>query len=261
MEDTRTLFREQFLHPGEDLLATRAKTKSNFTTREELLAVLRQDLRNPIGTATSCANMLLEDPEFKNLPSELQHWLVTMKRSTEASLRIVNDILDVERIDEGSLKLNLTPHTLNRIVAQAVEAFAHSISQKKISLQAESQSASAEVPCDLDRVIQVLSNLLSNAEKYTPEGGIIRVNALLQKNEALFSVQDTGLGIPPARIVNIFKRFWELRNRDRSGPGLGLYISQRLIEAHGGKMWAESRPGKGSTFFFTIPLRGKLSLH
>ena len=272
MENTRDVFKKQFFHPGEDLLTARDKTaigrhettsptsKKFFTTRDELLAVLRQDVRNPIGVAMSCANMLLEDPEFKNLSGETKDWISVIKRNSEMSLRIINDVHDVERIDEGSLQLKVAPHTLNRILAQAVEAYARSC-QKKIKLQAEDRSSAAEVDCDLGRMTQVLTNLLHNAEKYTTEGGQISISASLQKNDAFFTVTDTGLGIPAARMVHVFDRFYQLRNIDRSGPGLGLYLSKKLVEVHGGKMWADSVPGKGSVFSFTLPLRGRLMLN
>lgn len=266
MEETKTFFKNQFLNPGEDLLTNRNKstltqTKKNSPTRDELLAVLRQDINKPLGIAASCADMLLEDPEYKSLSPDVQHWLEIVKSNAESSLRLIKDLLDVELIEEGQLNLKTELHSVGLILAQVVEAFARSTSHKKISLHVEDKSAGAEILCDLARTVQILSNLMSNAEKYTALGGRITLSADVQDDNVRFTVIDNGIGIPAARIVHIFDRFYQLRNKDRSGPGLGLHIAKKLVEAHHGKISVKSEPGTGSQFAFTIPLRGRFLMN
>ena len=112
------------------------------------------------------------------------------------------------------------------------------------------------VHCDRDRVLQILSNLVGNAIKFTPDGGSIYIEARASGHDAQFSVRDTGQGIPAADLPHIFDRFWQAQRNNRAGIGLGLSIVKGLVEAHGGKPWVESKLGAGTTFFFTLPIAG-----
>jgi signal transduction histidine kinase len=110
------------------------------------------------------------------------------------------------------------------------------------------------VDCDPDRIAQVLGNILGNAAKFTPAGGNVTVGVAPAGPDLRFFVADTGNGIPPDKLEAIFERYAQVGNGDRRGLGLGLYISQLIVEAHGGRLWAESVPGRGSTFIFTVPV-------
>lgn len=126
--------------------------------------------------------------------------------------------------------------------------------EKSLHLTSHSPDA-ATAWFDRERTLQVLSNLLGNAVKYTPEGGTITLGAELLPTEVVISVRDTGPGIPPDDVPHVFDRYWQAKRSDRRGIGLGLPIAKGLVEAQGGKLWVESEPGRGTTFFFTLPAR------
>jgi len=111
----------------------------------------------------------------------------------------------------------------------------------------------SRVLADRSRIFQVFSNLVGNALKFTPKGGAIDVRGRLNGDEALFTIADTGAGIPPENLPHLFDRFWQARETRRAGAGLGLYIAKGIVEAHGGRLWVESKLGVGTTFFFTLP--------
>jgi signal transduction histidine kinase len=134
-----------------------------------------------------------------------------------------------------------------------VEAFQPTASAKGLSLDSDVASDSLLARFDHERIHQVLANLLSNAIKFTPEGGRVSIRVEPAEGEIRFSVTDTGPGIAEDELGRIFERFWQVVGGDKRGLGLGLYISKCIIEAHGGRIWAESQPEAGSTFFFTLP--------
>ena len=230
-----------------------SKTKISLTTRNEFLAIVSHDLRNPIGAAASCAEMLLEDATFANIDPEVKHWIEFIKRNVDVSLRMIADLLDLERMALGKLKLNLEKIRVGQIIRQSVESFAHAASAKGVLLRAIPIIGSDEAVCDFDRILQVLSNLIGNALKFTPEGGTITVSASIIDTAVQVSIEDTGPGIPEEKLGQIFERFAQLGSNDRRGLGLGLYISKMLIDAHGGRIWVKSKINEGSTLFFTIP--------
>ena len=130
-------------------------------------------------------------------------------------------------------------------------------SAKSLTLLIDPKNAPGTVICDRDRIMQVLSNLIGNAVKFSPKNGVITARIFPAGNEVQISVSDTGPGIPEERLGSIFDRFSQLENRDRSGLGLGLYISKMIVEAHGGRLWVESKIEEGSTFCFTLPGRAR----
>jgi signal transduction histidine kinase len=234
-------------------VAGHLKTKTSLTTRDEFIAIVSHDLKNPIGAVSTCADMLLEDDYPKKLDAETRTWIEFMKRNADMSLRLINDLLDMERVAEGKLQLEFGRHDIGRIIRESVESHALLASAKSILLRIMPANISGDVLCDRDRVAQVVSNLISNAIKFTPEGGSITVNANFQENEVQVSVRDTGPGIPDNKKEQIFERFVQLSSNDRRGLGLGLHISKMLVEAHQGRLWVQSKCGEGSTFIFALP--------
>ena len=246
-----------------DEVAAHSKTKISLTTRDEFLAIVSHDLRNPIGTASSCAEMLLGDSTYK-LDSEVKPWIELIKRNTDAALRLISDLLDMERISEGKFELNLDVHNIDKKIRDSVESFIFLASAKNVILRSLPSNISSDFVFDRDRIMQVLSNLIGNALKFTPAGGSIAVGATLSETGIQVFVRDTGPGIPEEKKNYIFDRFAQLGSKDRSGLGLGLYISKMFIEAHHGRLWVQSKVGEGSTFYFTIPKlepKHKGSLH
>jgi signal transduction histidine kinase len=228
------------------------KTRATLTTREEFLAIVSHDLRNPLNNISLAAQNLLEDPK------DIKELAASITRSAGEMLRLIEDLLDIERIAVGKLTLHIEQHDVSEIIKQSVEQLQGAAVSKGITLEAEPQDVSGYVVCDRSRVMQVLSNLIENAIKFTPAKGKIRVSCQRtgpEGKEVQISISDTGEGIAPEKIKTIFERFSQLHNQDRRGIGLGLYIAKMMIEEHPGRIWVESKLGKGSTFHFTLPLR------
>ena len=228
------------------------KTKATLTTREEFLAIVSHDLRNPLNNISMATQNLLEEPkDVKELASSIN-------RSADEMLRLIEDLLDVERMAAGKLTLHIEQHHVSEIIKEAVEKFKGTAASKGITLQAAPQDVCGYVVCDQSRVMQVLSNLIGNAIKFTPAKGQICVScqrAGPEGGEVRISVSDNGEGIAPEKIKTIFDRFSQIHNQDRRGIGLGLYIAKMMVEEHSGRIWVESKLGEGSTFHFTLPLR------
>lgn len=238
-------------------VADHAKTKVSLTTRDEFLAIVSHDLRNPLGAVRSYAEILLNQSKYGHLHPEVKEYIGAIMRNADASLRLISDLLDVERMANDNFHLTFKKNEVKELIRESIETFAKDASDKDIRLSQESWSIDGIIECDHDRIMQVISNLLGNAMKYTPMGGAISIGALITGAELLISVRDSGPGIPDAKKVKIFQRFTQLGTKDRSGLGLGLYISKMLIEAHHGRLWVESESGNGSIFSFTIPMKPK----
>jgi signal transduction histidine kinase len=228
------------------------KTKTALTTREEFLAIVSHDLRNPLNHISMAAQNLLEEPkDVKELAS-------LINRSAGEMLRLIQDLLDIERIAVGKLTLHFEQHDVSEIIKKAVEEFKGDAASREITLAAKPQDVCGYVVCDRSRVMQVLSNLIGNAIKFTPARGQICVSCQRtgpEGKEVQVSVSDTGEGIAPEKIKSIFERFSQIKSQDRRGIGLGLYIAKMMVEEHPGRIWVESKLGEGSTFHFTLPLR------
>ena len=198
------------------------------------------------------AQNLLEDPR------DVKEMAASINRSAGEMLSLIQDLLDVERMALGKLTLHVAEHDVSEIIKQAVEQLQGAAASKGVTLEAEPQDVCGYVVCDRSRAMQVLSNLIGNAIKFTPAEGKICVSCQRtgpEGKEVQVSVSDTGEGIAPEKIKTIFERFSQIHNHDRRGIGLGLYIAKMMIEEHPGRIWVESKLGEGSTFHFTLPLR------
>ena len=231
------------------------KTQTALTTREEFLAIVSHDLRNPLNHISMAAQNLLEEPGDSK---EVQEIASSINRSAGEMLRLIQDLLDIERIAIGKLVLHYEKHDVTEIIKEVVGDFQRDAASKNITLLAKPEAGCGEVVCDRGRVVQVLSNLIGNAIKFTPAKGQICVSCALtgpERKELQVSVSDTGAGIAPEKIGTIFERFSQINSQDRRGIGLGLYIAKMMVEEHPGRIWVESKLGEGSTFHFTLPLR------
>lgn len=231
-------------------------TKAALTTRDEFLAIVSHDLRNPIGAILSYADLLLEDSSSAGLTADSKNWVAVIQRNAQISLRLINDILDMERFAAGKFQLELSQNNIQDLLDQAVESFAQMVSSSEVSLTAIASNASnihSVITCDAKRIEQVLSNLIGNAIKFTPKGGSITLTLSQNENELLVSVTDSGQGIPDEDKIRIFDRLAQIHNKDRNGLGLGLYISKMIMEAHRGRLWVTSKRGQGSIFSFALP--------
>lgn len=180
--------------------------------------------------------------------------------------RLVNDLQDLALAEAGQLRLVLQPAAVGQIVSQVVNAMQTTAASKGLTIRTDLQADLPAVMADAGRVAQALRNLLSNAMSYTPEGGTITVTASAGNSaaEVQLSVRDTGIGIAPEHLSHVFDRFYRVdpsRARATGGAGLGLAIVKQLVEAHGGRLWAESTVGQGATFSFTLPVAATPDQH
>ena len=231
--------------------SARAAAEVALRTRDEVLAVVSHDLRNPLSVIDMCAASLSD----KLPPDDAAHSLVrTIESSTAWMNRLIEDLLDVARVEAGRLALERYPHDLVRVISEATVMLEPLIAEKSLTLREELPEYLPRASVDSRRIVQVLENLVSNAVKHTAAGGEIRIHAEATNGEILVSVRDTGSGIPSENLPHLFDRFWQARGARRGGAGLGLAIAKGIVEAHGGRMWVESELGSGSLFGFAIPL-------
>jgi signal transduction histidine kinase len=231
------------------------KTQTALTTREEFLAIVSHDLRNPLNHISMAAQNLFEEPgEAK----DVKEVAASIQRSAGEMLRLIQDLLDIERIAIGKLVLHYEKHDISEIIKEVVGDFQRDAASKQITLTAKPGVGCDDALCDRSRVVQVLSNLIGNAIKFTPAKGKICVSCAQtdpERKDLQVSVSDTGAGIAPEKIGTIFERFSQINSQDRRGIGLGLYIAKMMVEEHPGRIWVESKLGEGSTFHFTLPVR------
>ena len=222
--------------------------------RDDLVAVVSHDLKNPLGLIASQAALFLR---FINPTDEgsvrLRGGVERMQRAVERMSALIHDLLDLAKIEAGRFALQRRPEDFHDMMDEALLILRPLAEAKRIVVEDEILSGST-VSADRERVYQVLSNLIGNAVKYTPEGGYIRVRAETSDKAILVTVADTGPGVRPEQLPHLFDRYWQARNDSRDGSGLGLFIAKGIVEAHGGRIWAESNPGVGAVFRFTLPV-------
>ena len=227
------------------------EARAAVRAREEVLAVVSHDLRNPLGSITLGASLLLEmGPEWRRDDTDTPQRILRAASRMEVLIR---DLLDASKMDSGHFVVEPSSQNSGELVREAVEAARPAAAEANIVLEADLPDDLPPVHADGDRVLQVFSNLIGNALKFTPEDGTVTVAAEPEGGTVRFSVSDTGPGIAPEQLLHLFDRFWQGRSADRRGAGLGLAIARGIVEAHGGQIRAESKPGEGSTFVFTLP--------
>ena len=177
----------------------------------------------------------------------------TILRSAGQMDRLIADLLDLAQIRAGKLAVEQKPQDVEGLIREGVEMLRPLAAKKDLKLDGMT-STGLQVRCDRERVFQILANLVGNAIKFTSEGGSISIEAQITGHEVRFSVRDTGQGISEEELPRVFDRFWQAQRMNRAGIGLGLCIAKGLVEAHGGRLWLESKLGAGTTFFFTLPL-------
>jgi len=170
-------------------------------------------------------------------------------RQAARMARLIEDLVDFAGIEAGQLALRRAPHPPDKIVAAVGDLFGPLAEERGLRFAVEVPPGTPAVDCDSDRVVQVLQNLVSNALKVTPRGGTITVGV---RPDGVFYVRDTGPGIAPDELPKLFERYWRSKSSHYKGAGLGLSIARGIVAAHGGNIWAESEPGAGSTFLFSL---------
>jgi signal transduction histidine kinase len=224
--------------------------------KDEFIAMLAHELRNPLSALTTASRIFKLEGATN---ADKQHAADIIGRQVQHVTRLVNDLLDVERIDHGKLQLDVQPVDLREVVTNTLELRRPDAERRQQSLTTQFAQDPVVVDADAVRLGQVVSNLIDNAVKYTPNAGHINVAVNADGREATIVVQDDGAGIPSERVNNIFEPFVQLsqsRNAARGGMGLGLALVRRLIELHGGTVDVTSAgQGCGSTFAVHLPLQ------
>ncbi|MBN9682691.1 MULTISPECIES: sensor histidine kinase [unclassified Corallococcus] len=226
--------------------------------REEVLRIVAHDLRTPLNVIQLSARML-----EKHLPPDdgARPRLDTLQKSVQRANRLIQDLLDVARMEGGSLSVERKPLEVAPLIQEALEQHRGLAEARALLLQAHVPEGVPRVLADPERLAQILSNLLGNALKFTPEGGRVLLRVQPEVGQVRFLVSDTGPGIAAEDRPRIFERFWQAGPKRKEGAGLGLAIVKGLVEAHGGQVGVDSAPGAGSTFFFTLPTADGAQAH
>jgi PAS domain S-box-containing protein len=222
--------------------------------RDDLVGIVAHDLRNPLAAVNMAAANIIRNLPTAAARTSIRKAAEMIRRATDRANGLIQDLLDVTRIEAGSLTVERAPLEVPELIAEVTETFALMATEASLHLTTEIPEQIPLVLADKSRVLQVFSNVVGNAMKFTPPGGSVRVGAVSGGGSVCFRVEDTGPGIPGDQIPHLFDRFWQGRHGDRRGAGLGLPIAKGIVEAHGGRLWVESRPGHGTAFYFTLPV-------
>ena len=223
------------------------------TVRRDFISNLSHELRTPLASLKALAETLQEGA--LDDPPAARRFINQIQVETDALTQMVTELLELSRIESGRLSLDLKPVAACDLLNSACQRMQFQAERAGLSMRVECADDLPRAAIDAQRLEQVLVNLIHNAVKFTHAGGEVVLLAEPVNGEVQFAVRDTGIGIPAEDVPSIFERFYRVdKSRAGSGTGLGLSISKHMVEAHGGKIWAESVEGRGSTFFFTIPI-------
>ncbi|MBI2238188.1 MAG: HAMP domain-containing protein [Actinobacteria bacterium] len=229
-----------------------AELESLESLRRDLVANVSHELKTPISALRAHLENLLDGVEQAD-PETLQVMLGQSERLT----RLVDQLLDLSRLESGDVPLEREEVALAPLVSEVLSEIEVSRSGKGVAVEGRVPADLPPVYADRERVHQVLFNLLDNAVRFTPPGGEVVVSASRHNGSCEIRVEDTGPGIAPEHLPRLFERFYRVdpaRSREDGGTGIGLAIARSVVEAHGGRIWAESEPGKGSVFTFELPV-------
>ena len=234
--------------------------------KDAFVSSVSHELRSPLTAISGYVELLTLKPVNELNPEKAKKALEIIQESTTRLTQFVNDILDVAKIKAGKMEIHKTPFDVRATCDSVFGLFQPLFTKKQINAVPQFQEGLPVIPADGEKVRQVITNLLSNAYKFTPEGGKIILAAVKTGDSVRVSVQDNGIGIPKEHQHLIFGKFQQVPGAKQKaagpkGTGLGLAIAKGIVEAHGGKIWFESDAGKGTTFFFTLPINATMGTH
>ncbi len=220
--------------------------------KSQFISSVSHELRTPLHSIIGFTKLMLQGKVAA--PKDQREFLVIINKQSEHLGKLIDDLLDVSRLESGRFETRKQRLTIKEPIHDVIDEL-HSLANEKGIVISENMPATLpEVEIDRERVMQVMTNLLGNAIKFSSNDGSILVKAEVRDSELLVQVSDHGIGIPKEAIPHVFEKFYRVKDSEYTGgTGLGLYITKQIIEAHGGRIWVESKPNKGSTFYFTIP--------
>ncbi|KYF53561.1 histidine kinase [Sorangium cellulosum] len=220
--------------------------------RDELMGIVAHDLRNPLGAITLKAALLRRTSDAE----KVRHHAESIEHVAQRMAHLIGTMLDVTTMEAGQFTVTPAPCAVDELLRETLDVFGPLAESRQIRLEQRVEVPDLVVHGERERVLQVLSNLLGNALKFTPQGGRVTLTVDREGTMARFTVTDTGPGIPVEHLESIFRRFWRDDVPGKRSTGLGLYIARGIIDAHGGRIWAESEVGRGARFCFTLSLAG-----
>ncbi|MGZ6479182.1 MAG: ATP-binding protein [Bdellovibrionales bacterium] len=229
--------------------------KAAVDLRDRFLGMVSHDLKNPLGVIIGCNHLMQQDLRDGRIDvKSLLHHTEVIDRNAAYMDRMITDLLDIKRIASGKLILEKHRCDINGLLQECKDLFDSIVEEKSLSLTVRSGAKQVFANIDHDRILEVLSNLIGNAIKFTPSQGNITLALQESPTEVEVSVTDTGPGVPEEKKFQIFEKFSQVENQESRGLGLGLFISKWIVEAHKGRLWVDSEVGKGSRFTFTLPI-------
>jgi len=249
----RTAARAERDRRADAVAAMNAAARAEFNAND-FLAIVSHDLRLPVAAIAAVAAVMRQRAAARaGGRRPLEVWAADLRRHTAGMRKLIED-LEAGTAARGRLRLTRARHDVSLLIDQAIELLAPAAAAKSIALTRD-VAAPLVVDCDPWRILQLVSNLLDNAIKFTPPYGSIRVRLVCHGRDCLVAIVDTGSGIPPRSLGWLVGRATGGAPPAAGRRALGLYVSRAIVDAHGGRIWAESRVGEGSTFFFTLPMR------
>lgn len=227
-----------------------AQAQQASRSRDDILGIVSHDLRNPLGVVIMGTQTLLEE---RIRDEQQREYLELIRRAAERMQRLIEDLLQVTFLESGRLQLQVSAQSPAVLADDVVRAFDMEAAGRSIRLESEVPPDLPSVLADRDRVLQLFTNLVDNALKFTPPGGRIVLSASRSTEDVEFSISDTGPGLPADELPHLFDRFWQARRSRIAGVGLGLAIARGIVEAHGGLISAGGAEGGGAVFRFTLP--------
>ncbi len=228
--------------------------------KTEFVSIAAHQLRTPISAIKWTLKMLL-DGDLGKITPEQREFIKKTFWSNERMIRLINDLLNVTRIEEGRYLYKPVPYDVTKLIQTVIDSYKGEIKKRKINFKFKKpKEKMPEVMMDVDKMSLAFQNILDNAVKYTPENKNVTVSLTYDKKEIVVSVVDSGIGIAKNQQERVFTKFFRGANvmkKETEGSGLGLFISKNIIEAHEGKIWFESKEGKGTAFYFSLPIKAK----
>jgi len=227
---------------------------TGIRARDDMIGIVSHDLRNPVNAVKMLTGVMLDTAREDPLPSEVVEYATIIRQAAEQMDALIRDLLDVTRVEAGRLRVDAKPEDTEELLSDALRTLAPVAAARSLKLRLDAPDDMPPVMGDRGRIAQALSNLIGNAVKFSSPGSAILVTVRVMEDEMIFSIADHGRGMTAEQLAHAFDRFWQSSRTDRQGAGLGLAITKGIIDAHGGRIWAESVPDVGSTFYFSLPV-------